>query len=286
MLARGEGGFEAPDVGYIDGAVPVNMFRLRFDSAYGDNRPDRAEFFYAKCGCFRAVPVAMGGDPKAPGPPLPETNVDYQEVTAYLELALNKRFSAFVEVPYMFLNPDANANVNGFNDMNAGFKFAFIAEDDLFASFQLRTWIPTGDSFRGLGTDHVSLEPELLSHWQATERLAFDGELRDWIPIGGTDFAGNVLRYGIGASYRLLDGPSWHVDPVVEFVGWSVLSGKELDGETGMTINSAGETIVNSKIGVRTYFGQHNDVYLGWGHALTEERWYRDILRAEYRLIF
>ena len=55
--------------GYIDNAVPVTMFRLRYESAYGNNRPDRAEFFYAKCGCFKT--------PDAKGPPLPETNVDY-----------------------------------------------------------------------------------------------------------------------------------------------------------------------------------------------------------------
>jgi len=286
MLARGENAFEAPDPGYIDGAIPINMFRLRFDAAYGDNRPDRAEFFYAKCGCFRGVPVSQGGDPKAPGPPLPETNIDYQEVMAYLEVAFNKRFSAFVEVPYLFLNPTVNANTNGFSDMNAGFKFAFVAEDNLFMSFQFRTWIPTGDAGEGLGNNHVSLEPELLAHWRMTDRLAVDAELRDWIPVGGTDFAGNVLRYGVGVSYRAFDGPSWHVDPVVEFVGWSILSGKELDGETGATLNSAGETIVNMKLGVRTYFGQRNDVYVGWGHALTETRWYRDLLRVEYRYVF
>ena len=35
-------------VGYIDTAIPGNVFRLRFDTAYNNNRPNRAEFFYAK----------------------------------------------------------------------------------------------------------------------------------------------------------------------------------------------------------------------------------------------
>src|SRR5205085_1898326 len=58
--------------GYIDNAIPKTMFRLRFDAAYDDNRPDRAEFFYAKCGCFRVAGVPG----RAPGPPLQETSVD------------------------------------------------------------------------------------------------------------------------------------------------------------------------------------------------------------------
>src|SRR5207302_1734348 len=34
--------------GYIDSALPVTQIRLRYDSAYDDNRPDRAEFFYSQ----------------------------------------------------------------------------------------------------------------------------------------------------------------------------------------------------------------------------------------------
>src|SRR5712691_11833904 len=43
--------FAASAVGYIDSAIPLTQFRLRYDAAYHDNRPARAEFFYAKCGC-------------------------------------------------------------------------------------------------------------------------------------------------------------------------------------------------------------------------------------------
>jgi hypothetical protein len=73
--------------GYLDNALPFSHFRIRFDAAYDNNRPDRAEYFYAKCGCFRFVPPSLGGDPDAPGPILPETSVDYQDVSAYLEIA-------------------------------------------------------------------------------------------------------------------------------------------------------------------------------------------------------
>ena len=55
--------------GYIDSAIVGNQFRLRFDAAYNNPVPDRAEFFYGQCGCFNGVPVANF----APGPVLPET---------------------------------------------------------------------------------------------------------------------------------------------------------------------------------------------------------------------
>src|SRR5881397_290074 len=76
------------NVGYIDPATVATMFRLRFDAAYDNNRPSRAEFFYAQ-----------SGFPRNPGPPLPETRVDYQEASGYLEALLAPRLSAFIEAP-------------------------------------------------------------------------------------------------------------------------------------------------------------------------------------------
>jgi hypothetical protein len=32
--------------------------------------------------------------------------------------------------------------------------------------------------------------------------------------------------------------------------------------------------------------GEAQDVYVGYGHSLTGDRWYRDIFRLEYRLHF
>src|SRR5262249_52987145 len=155
----------------------------------------RAEFFYAKCGCFRPV------DPRSPGPPLPETNVDYQDIRSYLEVAFANRLSVFAEVPVRFLNPDQNANTAGLGDMYAGFKAALLYDPNRVVSVQLRTWIPTGAASRGLGTHHVSLEPSLLLYQKLSDRLLFEGQLSDWIPVGGTDFSGNIIEYGFALSY-------------------------------------------------------------------------------------
>jgi hypothetical protein len=268
--------------GYIDSALIGNELRLRYDSAYDDNRPDRAEFFYAKCGCFKA----SGVDPHAPGPRLPETSVDYQDISAYAEVALSNRLSGFVEVPFRFLNPDQNANTEGLADMNVGVKYAFIQSACRVATFQLRTYIPTGAASHGLGTDHVSLEPALLLFQRLTDNLTLEAELRDWIPIGGTDFAGNVLRYGAGLSYTLRQSGAVRVTPVVELVGWTVLGGKEFLFPENVIKDAAGDTIINVKIGVRLGLGENSSVYVGYGRALTGDVWYKDIIRAEYRLTF
>src|SRR5205809_7524462 len=42
-------------VGYIDDARVESHLRLRFDAASNSKFPDRAEFFYAKCGCYQGL---------------------------------------------------------------------------------------------------------------------------------------------------------------------------------------------------------------------------------------
>lgn len=287
-IARGAGEF-APtsDGGYIDAAIPMSQFRLRFDAAYDNNRPDRAEFFYAKCGCFNALDPRV----RAPGPRQLESRVDYQEIRAYAEAALSDRFSAFLEVPVRFINPEQNPNETGFGDINFGVKYALIADPNHWLTFQFRTYVPTGDAERGMGTENTELEPGILWQMNPSDKMQVFAEVRDWIPIDGTDFAGNVLRYGIGASYRVIDGPSLRVAPVAELVGWTVLGGKQLaaarvgPNAVAATYDAEGDTIVNAKIGARIGFG-NSDLYVGYGRALTGEVWYKDIIRVEYRLRF
>jgi hypothetical protein len=288
--------FASVQPGYIDSALIRTQIRTRFDAAYDNNRPDRAEFFYGKCGCFRTA----GIDPRAPGPALVESSVDYQEISTYVEYAFSPRFSAFIEAPYRFINPQQNDNANGFGDINAGFKYALINDESRVLTLQLRTYAPTGDPGSGLGTNHVSIEPALLYFQPLSERFFLEAELRDWIPIGGTDFSGNIVRYGVGISYFAYNGPSFRIAPIGEIVGWTVLNGKELAVATVAptavtnTQNASGDTIINAKVGVRFGFGElgdrgflsRSDFYAGYGRALTGDVWYKDMFRLEYRMKF
>jgi hypothetical protein len=282
MMAPAENGDSGPavvdsSVGYIDPAIPGSLIRLRFDSAYRNRRPTRAEFFYPK-----------GGSAGGPGLPQPEFNVDYQELISYFEFAWGPRFSTFVESPVRFINPDVNANSAGLGDLNLGFKYAFVSCPDRVASFQFRTYAPTGDGDRGLGTEHVSLEPALLVYQRLSDRLIVEGELRYWVPIDGTDFAGDIIRYGIGFSYGERSRCDLWLTPVAEVVGWTVLDGKASGRGPGgpFVENAEGDTIVNVKLGVRLGFGDLADVYTGYGRALTGDTWYKEIYRVELRLLF
>jgi hypothetical protein len=275
--------------GYIENAAPVTMARIRFDSAYGNNRPDRGNFFYAKCGCFRPAPDALG-------PPLPEKNIDYQELISSGEFAFNRRMSAFFDIPVRFLNPDVNANAAGLGDIGFGGKYAFIYGPSRIVSFMLRFQSPSGSLSQGLGNGNWWIEPGLLYLEQLNRNWQLFGELRFLAPLGvRTDFVGNMIRYGLGTSYVVAQGRWGYVAPVVEAVGWTVLSGKELDPDQLVAVAARGDTVVNAKFGLRIGIGApqlgspyptRSDLYIGYGRALTGEVWYKDMMRLEYRRFF
>jgi hypothetical protein len=255
---------------YIDNAVPMDQLRVRFEAVDGINRSDRAEFIYAK-----------GFDPL----------VKYQDVSTYLEVAPVPCFSTFIEVRQHMVNPELAPDAEGFGDMNVGVKYALVSEPNQVLSVQLRTFIPTGmPKLSIIGTGHVSLNPAVLYFNQVTDRLAIQADLHDYVPIGGSDFEGNVLRYGAGVSYQVYECSTFTVAPVVEFVGWTVLDGRESIGQTAsgelLSKDAGGDTIVNAKMGVRLGFSAHSDLYVGYGRALTGTVWYKDLLRVELRIKF
>jgi hypothetical protein len=261
-------------VGYIDSAILGHVLRLRYDAAFDNNQPARAEFFYARSG------------PAGPGLPRPDTSVDYQDVWAYAEVLWSEYVSGFVDAPLRFLDPEINPNAHGIGDLNAGLKCALIHCPDFVATTQLRVYVPTGDADEGLGTHHASLEPAFLVYRQLSDRLRFEGELRYWIPIDGTEFAGDIIRYGAGLGYWLSPSDAWQVTPVVEVVGWTVLDGMtSVSRGPGLFVIEAadGDTIVNVKAGLRTRVGPAADLYIGYGQPLTGDQWYENTLRVELR---
>ncbi len=290
---------DASMVGYIDNAIVGSEVRIRFDAAFNDAFPDRAEFVYAKCGCYRYA----GLDPHAPGPgPGIPNNVNYQTLSFMGEYAVNRRFSAFVEIPFRWIQPQGIAagsptpapafpNGAGISDVQAGLKFAMLASSRHYLTAQLLSYFPSGDSRSGLGTHHYSLEPALLYYQRLSDRFAIEGELGGWLPIGGSSgvgtnssqgFAGNLFFYGIGPSYTLINGERFRLAPVIELVGWNVTGGLQ----TGTPSSASGINIVNLKIGARMGFGVHSSLYVGYGKALTSADWYNQIVRVEYRYSF
>ena len=272
---------------YIDNAVIADMFRYRFDAAYDNPLPDRAEFFYGQCGCF-------GGN--APGPIKLERSVDYQEFTPYLERAMSPGFSLFVEAPVRFINPEINDNTGGMGDINFGFKGSLYHTESQFWTAQFRVYAPTGDADRGLGTGHASLEPGVLYLGRVNDRLITQGEFRVWIPLsdsqvaGRGNFAGTILRAGYGGGYDLLNldtcAQRRRLAGTFETVAWYITDGLAFGGiDNPVVLDADNDTIVNLKSGLR-YTSGRQSLAGTYGFAVTGDRWYSDIMRLEYRYAF
>jgi hypothetical protein len=285
-------------VGYIDDAVVGSKVRIRFDAGLGNHVPDRAEFFYAKCGCYRFIPGNVNFDPNAPGPgPGIVTDMNFQQFYVQGEYAVTDRFSAFAELPVRWIQPQAFVpdtgsftSQSGISDLRAGVKFAVLSESRQTVTVQLKAFVPTGKALNGLGTDHASLEPALLLYQRVSDRLSIESQVGDWHPFGGSKgvpitasgkFAGDVFFYGIGPSYEVYQGTRARVAPVVELVGWHVLGGFQTPPQ-----DASGTNIVNLKFGARALWDSRHSFYVGYGHALTTATWYDDIVRFEYRFAF
>ncbi len=298
--------------GYIDSAVVTTQFRLRFDAAFDGDRADRAEFFYGKCACFTQLFGQAGA-----GSPGPAGDLDFQEVEAAFEWALPQfdgRFSLFVEVPLRWIDvtlPGPEVSESGLGDLRLGFKWALVATEKRFWTLQLRAYLPTGDAKDGLGTDHASIEPGVLAY-REWGRWSLQAELRLWLPLDGSpdpvtivpdtsvlvngtrsvlvaddpvdndDFAGEVVRAGIGISREYSLAAGIKLAPVVEVVGWEVLDGFATP-PVGVPPEEAAATILNLKVGLRITGRGGRSIYAGYGKALTDDLWYDAIWRFEYR---
>ena len=293
-------------VGYIDDAVVGSKFRMRWETAFHNHNPDRAEFFYAKCGCYRTIPDAALNDPDAPGPaPGIVTDLNFQQVYIQGEYG-NRRVSVFGELPTRWIQPQAFVpgsgsfpNQSGIGDIRVGGKVALMAQPDQIATIQVQVYVPSGKAENGMGTHHTSVEPALLLLNSLTDRLVMESQIGWWHPIGGSvglppgsfsstsstsssndKFPGDIIFYGIGPSFEVYRNRKLRVAPVVELVGWHVLS-----GFVTPPADATGTNIVNLKFGGRIAWDSHS-VYAGWGTALTTASWYDDIFRLEYRYSF
>jgi hypothetical protein len=276
-------------VGYIYDATVGSRVRLRIDSARENTRPDRAEFFYAKCGCF-------GGD--AAGPPLGAANdLDFQQVNIWAEYAFGNRVSVFGHLPFRWIQPASFmtgsgpgfGNEAGVSDVRAGAKLALLATDTQSLTVRGEVFFPSGDAAKGLGTDHASVEPALLHRVLVADAVSVESMIGVWLPAAGSsglddeDFSGRVLTYGIGGGVEVYRTDRVRLGPVVEVVGWRVLSGAVSGGPPPEVLDASDTNIVNVKIGGRATFNDQHSFYVGYGRALTDETWYEDILRVEYR---
>jgi hypothetical protein len=287
----------------------ASQIRFRFDAGFHDNAPDRAEFFYAQY-------AGLNG----PGPSSVVADLNFQQLYLRGEYAPGRRLSFFTELPARWIQPQlilANltpgstfGNQAGLSDIATGFKLAAVASPEQYLTFQFQAQFASGSVSSGLGTGHYTVEPALLYYRKLSDKVTLEAETGDTHPIGGSScrnpcestnltgpksqgFAGDVFFYGVGPSYAAYRSEHLLIAPVIELVGWRVLGGLEttclpgaLDCADQVAVSADGANIMNLKGGVRAMVGDHNSFYVGYGHQLTHEFWYKEIVRAEYRFTF
>lgn len=287
-------------VGYINDSTIESRIRVRFDAATELNAADRAEFFYAKCGCYRFLPTNDPAyDPDAPGPgPGVLTSADFNQFYAWAEYAVNGRLSLVGELPFRTLKPQSFVpgtgsfgQNSGLSDVRGGLKLGLASDGNSQITLQVLAQAPTGDSFKGLGNNRWSVEPAILYWTQLGDYVSLEAQFGSvfpldgsaGVPVRGSDkFSGRVIYYGIGPSFDIFSRGGTRFSPVVELVGWHVVDG--FSTAEGGPID--GVNIVNAKFGGRLVLGSRNSLYVGYGKALTDAVWYDDVLRFEYRVGF
>src|SRR5262249_20280542 len=160
--------------------------RVRFDAGYHIDNPDRAEFFYAKCGCYRQLQGLPIFDPKAPGPgPGIVTDLTFQQVYVDGETAFMDRLALFGDARLRSIQPKGFAaagppgtfgDQSGFGDVRAGARLALMSTPAGTLTAQVQGDFPSGDAKKGLGTHHTSIEPALLAYGKVNDRLAIEGQ--------------------------------------------------------------------------------------------------------------
>lgn len=283
---------DASMVGYIDPSVVQTEIRVRFDAGFNAPRPDRAEYFYAGCNGSSSCRGAI------------QRTLNFQELYINGEYAPLTRFSAFVQLPFRWIQPFFVPNTGtptltsggGISDVQAGLKFAAIASSSRNLTFQLGADFPSGNGSDGFGTNHYSIEPKVLLYQRLSARSAIEAEAGDSHPFGGTiyyatpssppqSFAADVAMYGIGPSYELIKRDRYRLTPVLELVSWHVFGGLQT-GSTGIVQSAADINVLNAKLGARASFSDESSVYAGYGRGLTSDIWYRNLFRIEYRRTF
>jgi hypothetical protein len=261
-------------VSYIDPASPSDLVRLRFDAAYDSNRPTRALYIIAPSGKAQR------------GFPVPERQIDYQDLTAYVECAILPNLSVFCDASERWVNPEINPDHAGLGDMHTGFKLAGLQLPDFTASCQVLASIPSGKAREGLGRGYASIEPDLLFNWHACDGFTVEGMFGVWLPIDDNNYGSEIIRYGLGFSYIEYPMADFWIGPVIEGTGWTTVRGHEqvvFSLTKTAKISTVGDTIVNVNLGVRAGLGEFADVYTGYSRPFTGDVWYKEAWRVEVR---
>jgi hypothetical protein len=286
---------------FTDAARPITQQRLRWDSAFDIKNPDRAEYILARENTkgIQQIASCRGNGGPGRGIPCALHSIDLEELSLYTEGATG-RFGVFASIPYreveVNLSPFENPNncpcksQSGFADMTAGTKTLLLDCELMQMSLQLTTFIPIGQSSKGFGTNHVSLEPALLFALKLTPTSYLQSEVAYWIPIGGDQvYQANVFHAHLSLNHILccMDR-KFQLIGTAELNEWTVFGGGYTT-DSGDAVNklyfgvSGSTSIASIGPGIRAVICDKIDVGVGTAFALTGQRWAEETIRAELR---
>ena len=269
---------------FVESARPQTQQSIGWDAGRNLTAPDIAEYFWA-----RADGKGSGPNPANHANPngvLGETLVNYNTLWLYTEAALGN-IGVFAYVPYLSEDGELTGHAAGFSDMQFGTKTLLFDCELLQIAFEFRIFAPVGDAPHALGTGHVSLEPGLIVGLKVAQDTYFQGEIQEWIPLGGDpDYEGALLEYHLSLNhvlYRIL--PDVPLVGTAELNGWSFQTGQFTNPQTGPQ-SAAGITYISVGPGLRLFVCDKIDFGVGTAFAVTGEHFADQLFRTEFRWRF
>jgi hypothetical protein len=265
---------------FVDGARPVTQMEVRWNSGKGGIFPDRSEYIWARAD-------GQGRGPRPPAGARGEFQFDYDDLVLITETAKDK-ISAIVAMPYRAVSPDTYAHGAGFGDMAIGTKTLLLDCELVQVSMQMLTYMPIGNSLKGVGNGHVSLEPSLLFALKLACETYIQGQFSEWIPLGGDpNYMGSIFHTHFSLNHVIHRcGPDIPLVGTFEVNTYSFQDGAYTDPIRGNFQKSSDTTYVSLGPGLRLFFCDKLDIGFGAAIAVTGDHFAREFYRTSVRFRF
>jgi hypothetical protein len=262
---------------YLDAVRPVTMTGLRYDGGRDFIFPDRNEYFWARAD-------GMGKGPKPPAGVLAETKLRYDQFSLVTQ-GSNGVLGLVVTTPFLSINGQETGHAAGLGDITIATKTLLFDCELLQVSFQMKTYVPSGNFLKGLGTGHVSLEPSVLMGIKLTPTTYFQSQVAEWIPIGGDpSYQGDILHSQFSVNQQLcLLAPRAPLILTTELGTYTFQHGNYTDPVLGSYQRSSGETYVYAGPGLRLFICDRCDFGVAGDFALTEQHFAKEVFTFDFR---
>jgi hypothetical protein len=282
----------------IDSPRPQTMLRIKYDRWSNITTPDRGGFFWSQANGkgLGPSPLRLAQSGSGIKPPVPQpVFVNIDEGTYSMEAGAAGKMAFFLNFPYRLVNTnDTYAGGAGFGDMSLGTKSVLIDTELLLLTFQFKTYMPIGNASRGTGLGVVRLEPSLIWSTKLSEKTFFQGQLGEWVPLGGSNYFGSVLLSKFALNHELTEIiPNVPLIGVLEIDGWTFQSGRytqlfSTPNKQIATVTRSANTqsYWNIGPGARIAFGNKADLGMGLLFGMGSQSWGNPIVTVDLRWMY